>query len=80
MGPEACCLSDCAVLDSPGVYRKCLGGHRLPPTKAHSPLGQELERGHSVPSDCLSPVGPQPSELSQSPPWYSSVTALRGSS
>lgn len=48
-----------AILDSPGVYRKCLSGHRLLPTKARSPLGLESETEHSVLSVCLSLVAPQ---------------------
>lgn len=43
----------------PGVYRKCLSGHRLLPTKAHSPSGLESETEHSILSACLALVAPQ---------------------
>lgn len=62
MGPEAeaCCLPlDGALVDCPGVYRKCLHGHRLPRQK-HSPLGLELGRQHSFPSACLSLMSTAP--------------------
>lgn len=41
-----------ATLDSSGIRRQCLSGHRLLPTKVPSPLGLETGREHSVLSAC----------------------------
>lgn len=41
-----------ALLDSPEVYRKCLSGHGLLPTKDVSPLGLGLEREYRFGSAC----------------------------